>query len=305
MGIAFRSDTPFFNEYGWPQSADYGSYYLEILRSGSAYYLDLYDLSEQGLLERVPLYPTGMGGAHVPAPTGTMKVSVQDTFISVWLNGRCIHTFENDLYPDGNNMAFVSRQAGLVSQLHLSALDELLADVVVGTRGNGMSVLSELLADRHILFRDTQAGALYFYKTREFVGDMPDIISSVSSTDTDDLITRLRAEGIQISEVVDLELLRKYGNFFATVNPRYANMIEETRSEALLLVDEGWRNASSRRYELVPHPGLQPGDAANFMDNPDTPSAMIVHSQSITIGFNGNNFVCDMQAVVAPYERTS
>jgi hypothetical protein len=180
VGICFRSATPYFNELGWPQSADYASYFLAVTRVNAAYFLDLFDLSEQLLLERLRIRGTNLNGAPTTnVPFGTMKISVQDNRFSVWLNGRYLHTFESSLYPNGNYAAFSTTQASSY-RIHLSKLDDLLSDIVVGTRGNGMSVLSELLADRHILWRDEPDGSMYFYRTREFAGILPDIVSAVS-----------------------------------------------------------------------------------------------------------------------------
>jgi hypothetical protein len=256
------------------------------------------------LLERIPLRPTNTNGsATAYVPTGTVKVSVQDNFIAVWLNGRYLHTFYNTLYSDGAYVGFTCRQAATY-HIHFSEMDDLLSDIIVGARGNGMSVLSELVADRHILWRDETDGSMFFYKNRDWTDTIPDIISAVGEIQTDSFVTRVRAEGVGVSEVVDAELIREHGNTFVTMNARHANSIGEAREEALLLIDESWRNSLMKRYVLDVHPGLQPGDAATFIDLPNVgTSAMIVRGQAITIGFSGNNFVCDMQCDVAPWMR--
>ena len=298
-GVVFRAPGLVTMNGTYP-SCSTGGYYLAVERTAGGYYLALFKLTSTGVsyVERVPIHASNTNGAataHVPA--GTLKVSVQDSCFSAWLNGRYLHTFYHTEYADGLRVGFVSGQASTF-HIHLSELDDLLADIVVGTRGNGMSVIGELLGDRHILWRDEPDGSLFFYKTRTFVGDLPDIVSAVSDTRTDAMITRMRAEGLLISEIYDVDLLRDYGNTFATVNARHANNVSEARAEARLLIDEAWRNAFPRRYIMDVHPGLQPGDAINFGELTN-----IVRSQSITIGFAGNNFVCEMQCDAIPYAR--
>jgi hypothetical protein len=306
VGVAFRATSPMSWDGSRAHSAG-GNYQLEVERAGSAYHLALYNCttSAKTLLERIPLRPTNLNGsATAYVPSGTLKVSVQDNFISAWLNGRYLHTFQSTLYADGLYIAFVSRQVATIS-IRMSELDDLLSDIVVGTRGNGMSVLSELIADRHILWRDEPDGSLYFYRTRAFVGHVPDVISAVAEIKTDAVISRMRAEGVGVSEVLDAGLMRTYGNTFATINARHANDVGEARKEALLLLDESWRNAFQKRYIMDVDPSLQPGDDATFADLPNGErSEMIVRGQSITIGFTGSNFVCDMQCDVAPAERS-
>jgi hypothetical protein len=294
VGIAFRVPGSVTWSGGNPYSAS-GGYCIEIVRSGNTDYLTLHRLNDYSVLERTYIHPTNLNGAPADnMPVGTVKVSVQDNLFSVWLNGRYLHTFYSELYPTGDNIAFTSRQARSF-HIHVSELDDLLADIVVGTRGNGMAALAELLGDRHILWRDEQDGSMYFYKTRQWVDDLPDIVSAVSSTKTDAVVTRIRAEGVGVSEIANTDLMRDYGNVFATVNARHANDVKEARAEAEYLIEENWRNSISKAIALVPHPALQPGDAL-WMPTVDINNSWIVRGQSVSIGFSGDNFVCDMQA---------
>jgi hypothetical protein len=218
VGVAFRAGGAVSIVSGYPYVPG-GGYYLDVGRVGSTYYLSLYDIFSSGapvLLEQVPIRPFNTNGsAAANIPVGTVKVSVQEDMFSVWLNGRYLHTFNNTAYPAGNNMAFVSRQAATF-HIHVSELKDLLADIVVGVRGNGMSVLSELLADRHIFWRDEPDGSMFFFRTRPDVGELPDIVSAVSAMRTDTVVSRVRAEGLKISEMSDPFLLAKYGNTFVT-----------------------------------------------------------------------------------------
>jgi hypothetical protein len=296
-GIAFRTAGGFSvgtNTYPWAAS---GIYYLEIERINNSYYTSLFDCygnNQRTLIERVPLRPTSLNGATTtPSPSGTVKVSVQDNLFSVWLNGRYLHTFYDTRYSDASryNMAFVARQACSI-KVHISELDDLLADIVVGTRGNGMSVLSELIADRHIFWRDEPDGSLYFYKTRLYSSGLPDMVSAVTNSRTDSIITRLRAEGAKISEVASAMSL---GNSFATINARHANTLEEVRAEANFILYENLLSAHQYQLFMDVHPGIQPGDLTEFREASGTWRGIAVRAQTISIGFTGQQLVSDMQ----------
>jgi hypothetical protein len=299
VGVAFRNFGVSMVS-GYPYAAG-GGYYIDIGRTGTAYSLSLYNIANSGapvLLERAPIRPFNTNGsATANIPVGTVKVSVQDSMFSVWLNGRYLHTFNHTMYATAPNMAFVSRQAATF-HIHVSELKDLLADIVVGVRGNGMSVLSELLADRHIFWRDEPDGSMFFYRSRIDQGVLPDIVSAVAAVRTDTVVSRVRSEGLKISEVSDPFLLGRYGNTFVTMNARHANDVTEAYREAILLINEQRAEAMSRRLVMDVHPGLQPGDLIEWY-NAD-PSyhdyrPLIVRSQVISIGFAGSDFVCEMQ----------
>jgi hypothetical protein len=303
IGLAFRGSSTWTWGSGKISNVSNDGYFLEIIRSGTEFRIGVRSRTSIGnFVERLHIWTDGLGGSnYARLAIGTIKVSVQDGYTSVWLNGRFLYTFVDTIHVTGTEVALYS-SAVTSFKVHLSELDDLLADIVVGTRGNGMSVLSELLADRHIIWRDDQDGSMFFYRNRGWVGDMPDIVINARDTQTDDVVSRMRSEGLNISEIMDPALIKAYGNRFVTTNARYANNVEETHREALFLIDEGWRGSKPRTYSIVPHPGLQPGDAANFTER-GVQHDMIVRGQSMTIGFAGNNFVAEMQCDVIPFER--
>jgi hypothetical protein len=306
FGIACRGQASILSgtntmPYAMPYASG-GCYYIEIRNVNGQYWLSFFDCPSHNVytvIEDVPLRQTNTHGAATPyVPTGTVKVSVQDSFFSVWLNGRYLHTFYDARYSGSSRMymALVSRQAAASVYFHVSELDDLLADIVVGTRGNGMSVLGELIADRHILWREEPDGSLYFYKGRDYIGSLPDIVSGVSEIATDNVISRVRAEGLTISEVANLPVIHQHGSSFVTLNARHANDVGEARAEANYLIDESYYGSQPRRLTMDVHPGLQPGDTVEWFDHAASIwKAVSVRGQQITIGFMGSSFGCDMR----------
>jgi len=255
-------------------------------RVGDYWYLVMRD--DDIVVEKVKYYPvSGVRNSLLPVPVGDCKVSVHDNVFSVWLNGRYFHTFYFDARQDGDKIAFFSN-----AQIYarVSELDDLLPTVVIGVRGNGMSVLSELIAERHIMFREESDGSLFFYRSRQQGITVPDIISARSRIASDNFITRIRAEGVELAEVIDVPSMKDHGNSFATVNVRYANTLLEAEKDAILIMKETKQKANTTMYSMVVHPSIQPGDIV-VIDGDE----LIVTNQSIAIGFVGDTFACDMQ----------
>src|SRR5688572_13842926 len=96
-----------------PKAGTTDAYWLEVERTAGTYFLSLSKCNTaKTLLERIPIRPANLNGSVTTnVPVGTVKVSVQDNFISVWLNGRYLHTFHNTTILEGEKIAFVSRQA--------------------------------------------------------------------------------------------------------------------------------------------------------------------------------------------------
>jgi hypothetical protein len=64
------------------------------------------------------------------------------------------------------------------------------------------------------------------------------------------------------------------------------------------LADEQRAEAMSRRLVMDVHPGFQPGDLMWWFDADPSYNnirPLIIRNQLISIGFSGNDFICDMQ----------
>jgi hypothetical protein len=259
--------------------------YMLMFSAGSVI---LYQLTSWTILERIVDPFAGLGGI----PGGTIRLSVQGNRISLWVNHSLLHTFNSSVIPTGNYGAMAVFNPNLNASFtfggRVSELNELLADVTVGVRGKGMSVVNEMVNGRGVTFRCEPDGGLHFFKTPTSIGSVPDIVISVQHDQVDDEVSRTRVEGIKIVESAGFDQMRMNGNVFETINSKYADTVND-----LLQYGVNYRNHLRQRSELrtieaVFHPALQPGDLGSFNLEGNIRTVGVM-ATNLALGFNGEN----------------
>ena len=257
------------------------------------YYVSLYtvDAGELTLVEQIlPSMPSQR--------SGILRVSVQDNRFSMWLNHRLIYTFYDETFSDEAYLykafAIHNPQSTTVPDVHLrySELSDLMSDIVVDVRGKGMSILGEMTNNRRVYFRCEPDGNLRFYKALEDIGSIPDIVISEQHEETDDLLTRVRMEGISVTEAVDWDAIAEHGNLFETANSMYANTVQDLLSESEHYFELRRQKSDVRNLEVVFHPALQPGDGGAIVIDGESIDVGIM-STNVIFGFRGENFGVD------------
>jgi hypothetical protein len=227
--------------------------------------------------------------------TGTLRVSVQDDRISVWLDHRLLHVFINPYAANpygsyaGVAVANSAMGSGPDVPCRVSELCDLMADITVGVRGNGMSVIGEMLDGRRVNFRCEPDGSLYFYKSNTDAGTLPDIVISDEKSDTDEAISRVRVEGISVAEIADFGLLSDIGNLFGTVNSKWADSVPGLVLDGQYYLAKAKSEAVTHQMQTVLHPAIQPGDKAK-LNIAGQLTDIHVMSTSVSFGFDGDNF---------------
>jgi hypothetical protein len=271
-------------------------YYLCVEDDGLA----LYGMDGDPLTLIEKVYPS------VDRFCGTLRVSVQDNRFSVWLDHKLLHVFYSDTLASEayQYKAFIVHNPLEVTlpdmRFVYSELNDLMADIVVGTRGKGMAILGELTNNRRVYFRSEPDGSLLFYKTPESIGALPDIVISEQHEQADELVSRVRAEGIKVAEMAHMFVLWEHGNLFETANSVYAETVQDLVSDGNQLVELLYRRSDTRSLETVFHPALQPGDVGTI-DIAGEEVEIGVMATSVSFGFNGDNF--DVVASVEVYDN--
>jgi hypothetical protein len=230
--------------------------------------------------------------------TGVLRVSVQDNRFSIWLNHRLIYTFYDETFEDETYLykafAIHNPQSATVPDVHLrySELSDLMSDIVVGVRGKGMSILGEMTNNRRVYFRCEPDGNLRFYKALEDIGSIPDIVISEQHEETDDLLTRVRMEGISVTEAVDWNAIAEHGNLFETANSMYANTTQDLLGESEHYFELRRQKSDVRNLEVVFHPALQPGDGGTIVIDGESVDVGVM-ATNVVFGFRGENFGVD------------
>jgi hypothetical protein len=288
IGVVFRDDTPInvammHGRYVYLQG---NTLYLSKFSDGLNFGPPSYGTVE--IIESIQL--SGLSTDRV----GVMRVSVQDDRVSVWLDHRLLHSFiVPDAPIDGYYAGFAVQNPSLVSvpnvSCRVSELCDLMADITVGVRGNGMSVLGEMLDGRRVNFRCEPDGSLYFYKTSTDAGILPDIVISDEKSEADEVVSRVRVEGIKIAELADFDLLSDIGNLFETINSRWADSVPGLVRDGQYHLTTTKGHATAHQMATVYHPALQPGDKAKVNINGQLTDIKIL-SAVVAFGFNGENF---------------
>ena len=283
VGMVFRSSVAVVNTTN--------GYYLNLVRAGNSLKVILYG---NGTL----LQTCVVDGQRA---VGTVKVSVHGAVFSVWLNHVLLMSYSNSSIPAGNYKAFVANNPSLVAgksvTYRVSELNDLLSDINVGVRGKGPNVLSDLLGDRAVYFRQEPDGSMYCYKTPTAIGTIADIIVGRSAEQSDTYVSRVRAEGVNVVETADFTALSDVGNIFETINDQYGNNASEILQDAGQYLSRLRQNAEVTTLATVLDPVLQPGDVYDVPEE-GRPTTYQVVGTDFALGFQGDSFVADMQLQV-------
>jgi hypothetical protein len=225
---------------------------------------------------------------------GVMRISIQDDRVAVWLNHKLLHSFIVPEAPvDGYYAGFAVQNPSLVGvpdvSCRVSELCDLMADITVGVRGNGMSVISEMLDGRRVNFRCEPDGSLYFYKSNTDAGTLPDIVISDDKSEADEAISRVRLEGTRVAEIADFALLSDIGNLFETVNAKWADSVPGLVRDGQYYLGKARSSAVVHQMATVFHPALQPGDKAT-VNIAGQLTDICITSTHVAFGFNDDNF---------------
>jgi hypothetical protein len=291
VGMAFRSPTAI------PVGAHpVNGYWLNFTYNGTACFLSLYSYvsNVQTLLKQYTV-------ASI-AQSGRLKISVHVNMISVWLDHKFLFSFRDDTFTSGTYKAFTiyNPVASPTPAFHFlySEVNDLLADITVGTRGNGMQCLDDLTRNRRVYFRSNADGSMFFWKMPISGGTLPDIVITAQHEYDDSRVTRMRLEGLQVVEVADFNGLSAVGNIFEDESSYYSNTTLDETGEAQYYLNSSRQRSEIWTLDTVFHPALQPGDLVNvpIAGEAGSPVSIGIMSTQLNLGFTGDTF--DISSVV-------
>jgi hypothetical protein len=222
--------------------------------------------------------------------------------ISVWLDHKFLFSFRDDTFTSGTYKAFTiyNPVASPTPAFHFlySEVNDLLADITVGTRGNGMQCLDDLTRNRRVYFRSNADGSMFFWKMPISGGTLPDIVITAQHEYDDSRVTRMRLEGLQVVEVADFNGLSAVGNIFEDESSYYSNTTLDETGEAQYYLNSSRQRSEIWTLDTVFHPALQPGDLVNvpIAGEAGSPVSIGIMSTQLNLGFTGDTF--DISSVV-------
>jgi hypothetical protein len=196
-------------------------------------------------------------------PTGTVTISAQGDVFSVWIAGRQVTSFFDDAYPDGNYAGLLAYGTVTINA-DWSELDILTDNFVLDMGRRGQQLLDGLIGPKRIFYLDDQSGGIRMGRMRttgaaDFT--VTDLTIERAGTVFDaSQMTRIRAEGAEIAEIVDYTELRNEGNLFAMINATEANDYWETYEEAQRILAEAKSTQSVISPTLFVDPRVEPED---------------------------------------------
>ena len=230
-------------------------YMITYLRVGSDYFLKFYKHHfEWILMEQLEGFV---------APAGTITISVQGEVFSVWFEERFMAGFTDSDHTDGGYAGIIS-YGTVTIDVDWSELDIRTDNFVLDMGRRGQQLMDSLIGPKRIFYLDDQSGGIRMGRMRSSgAGDyeIVDLTVEKASTQFDaSQMTRLRAEGAEIAEIVDFAEMRTEGNLFAMVNATEANDYWETYEEAERILAEAKSTQSILSPEGFVDPRVEPED---------------------------------------------
>lgn len=232
-----------------------------------------------------------------------ITISLFEDHLSVWIGGRFIHAFHLSDYGievGYGSMNAVCSSTACVLDVHWAQCDQLRDNYIFDMGTNGTSLLSDLIKERRIFFRDDEDGYLELLRDRETISDqgfypLDFAVMASSNTNDTDFATRIRLVGGEIAEGLSRSALASYGNVFRLKYSQLLDYEEEVMEEALRgLVDA---TATMNSYSIVGplYPQIEVNDVVYCVVNGNQAMNVVVDSIEISLAIADSEIFCDMQ----------
>ena len=110
-----------------------------------------------------------------------------------------------------------------------------------------------------------------------------------------DQLTRIRSEGAEIAELVDLTELQNEGSLFAVVNAQEANDLWQTEVEGPAVLEDARTTSTSREAQGAADPRVEPNDIVTIpLPSPTPDEVIVVDSVQYSIRMSGTEVTMDM-----------
>lgn len=230
---------------------------------------------------------------------GYWRVSIFDDAMSVWRNGRFVHTFtltEQDAAKLGKYARVTKTAAGTVT-VKVSEPNLRVDNFILDAGRGGDQLLAELIGEKRFYYQDNGDGTLRLFQKRVVVNSEAapyDLAASEDETESDSqLATRVRLEGTDVCEKLDASLMIQYGNLFYQSNMREINSIADAEYFAAHLLEDFSTRAVSKRFTGGADPRIEPNDEV-YVSVAGNSKKVIVDGIGFSLTANEQGAVFDM-----------
>ena len=195
---------------------------------------------------------------------GWVTVSFYENYISVWCEGKFIHSFVVETW-DGTFFAITGTYASPI-EVDMPEACIRTDNFILDAGKRGAMLLSELIGARRFFYQDDKDGCLRIFRGRTEVNtEQTPYTLEVENTQAESdgsIVTRLRVEGAEVEEHYDYEMMRLLGNLFHVMNINEVNSVYDARYfNDMYLEDFG-----SRRSNVTITGALDPESGAERHD---------------------------------------
>ena len=232
---------------------------------------------------------------------GEFTISFQKTNFAVWNNGQYLTHFhwreseaEESTFDTSYMIQPISDGIGAATA-DWSELDARVDNFILDIGHSGLSLIGNLIGEKRVFMRDDSDGNLHLFRNRVEVNPGDPLSLNVSQSDNTsdvDIKSRLRAEGIEIVELVDYEALAEFGNLFQMVGLREPNNITEEKRELEYLLSDLIKSQDVVAAEGAADPRLEPEDLV-LLSFDDYDKYVVIQSISLLMS-SGEQPIFDM-----------
>jgi hypothetical protein len=191
---------------------------------------------------------------------GDFRLSLYDGHMAVWCGGRLLGAANMGAGLKDWTKYRVTTSTGTVKVMVPQA-GTRVDNFVMDMGKSGASLLSLLIGEKRVYYRDDGTGKLKIYTDRETVPGAYNRASTVQTETTDiGLATRVLLEGGEVVEVSSAGNLEKYGNFFKTFNFNEINNLDDAKYFADVVLEDMTLNREQVEVEGAADPRIEPTD---------------------------------------------
>ena len=172
---------------------------------------------------------------------GNVLISFYNEFVSVWCNNQLIHSFVVT-ETDGKQFKITGDEELFDYHVQLREADIREDNFLLDTGTSGAALLNRLVGEKRYYFEDDVDGNLRIFSVRKDINDWgSSYISAIqtASTKSDNgIVTRLRVEGAEIFERVDVDAALQNGNIYRELNASEVYSINDAEYYSQAILDD-------------------------------------------------------------------
>lgn len=229
---------------------------------------------------------------------GSFRVSLYDGHISAWCGGRLLGAANMGVGLKDWTAYRVTASWDVTSEVKVMVpqAGTRVDNFVMDMGKTGAQLLSNLIGEKRVYYRDDGTGRLVIYTDREMVPGVYNRAIKIMDEKTDiGLATRVLLEGGEVVEVSDAGNLAKYGNFFKTFNFHEINNLEDAKYFADLVMEDMSLNRERIELEGVADPRIEPTDILTIQLPGPVDRQIVVDAVSHTMFVDESEAVYDMR----------